>query len=261
VTGATPVTIDCELTDGLVVLGAGQTGSITVYVTGNTLGSIGADITPADGIITPSLDLDTDSDSQVIFKGSESQVLVFNTTDPAAANGRIVTPAGATVRFVNKGSTTFLPGGANMTLGQMDLIVSGTSILLEDLSGQCNTNDTTDVCNNGEDTVTIALNGTPIATNLALSAANPALFDGSAISSLITLGTSALELRFTDAGNVCAANDTVYLATDVISFTVTGSGGTQAFTSAGAGAFPVTVLPDFNNLAGNRMTHPTNQCG
>jgi len=259
-------TIDCQLNDNDVILGAGQTGNITVYATGNSLGSIGNDPSPTDGTITPSLDLDTDSDSQVIFKGAESQALVFNTSDPAAANGRVLTPAGATVRLVNKNlPSTFLPGGANMVLGKMDLIVGGTSITMTELSGQCNTNDTTDVCNNGEDTVTIALNNTILTggADLALTNADPALFDGSVITAtIIPVGTADLELRFTDAGNVCNTNDTVYLATTEFGFSVQGVPTvTQSFASAGPGAFPNTILPDMNTQAGFRLAHPTNSCG
>jgi len=259
-------TIDCQLNDNDVVLGAGQTGNITVYATGNSLGSIGNDDAPANGTITPSLDLDTDSDSQVIFKGAESQALVFNTTDPAAANGRVLTPAGATVRLVNKNlPSTFLPGGANMVLGKMDLIVGSNAITFLELSGECNTSTPASVCLAASDTVTVALDNTVMAggANLALAGASPSTFDGSVITdTLVSTGTHDLELRLTDNGTTCTTNQTVYLATTEFGFSVQGVPGvTQSFASAGSGAFPNTILPDMNTQAGFRLAHPTNSCG
>ena len=262
VTGASPATISCVFNDGAVTLGAGQTGIITVYATGNTLGSIGNDASPTDGIITPSLTIMNDNTSQIVYKGSESQTLVFDTAATGAVNGRVLTPAGTQLRVVNKAlPSTTLPGQANMLLGLMDLIISGTSITLTEVSGTCTSNEAT-TCAAGADTIAIELDDTTLAGGGTLAIAGGA-YDGSGITAtLITPGTHKLEVLLTDTGNSCSTGDTVQLATSEFGFTVGGVPGvTQSFASAGAGAFPVTVLPDFNTFAGAVMTHPSNLCG
>lgn len=262
ITGASPATVTCTFGSNAVTLGAGQTGIITIYGTGNTLGSIGNDASPTDGTLTPSITIMNDNTSQIVYKGSESQTLVFNTAATGAVNGRVVTPAGAQVRVVNKAlPSTTLPGQANMLLGLMDLIISGTSITLSEVSGTCTSNEAA-TCAAGVDTIALELDDTTVAGGGTLAIAG-GVFDGSGITAtLITPGTHKLELLLTDTGNSCSTGDTVQLATSEFGFTVNGVPGvTQSFASAGAGAFPVTVLPDFNTFAGSVMTHPSNLCG
>ncbi|MBI4121890.1 MAG: hypothetical protein HY461_01010 [Parcubacteria group bacterium] len=257
-----PSTIDCQFNDGFAMLGAGQTGLLTVYAIGNTLGGIGSDTTPTNSIITPSIDLDTDTDSQIIFKGAESQALINNSADPAVTNGRVVTPAGATVRVVSKSlPSTFVPGQADMVLGKMDLIVGGTSITVTEISARCTTNDAANVCLDGTDTLDLALDNTVIANDLAFVGASPSVADGAAATdTLVTTGTHSIEWRLTDIN--CGTGDTAQLATTEFGFTVAGVPGvTQSFASAGVLGFPVTVLPDFNTFGGNLMSHQANQCG
>lgn len=262
VTGASPVTISCVFSSNQVKLLAGQTGIITVYATGNSLGSIGNDSTPTDGIITPSVTItNSTATSQILFKGSQSQTLVANSANTGAVNGRVVTPAGAQVRVVNKSiPSTTLPGQANMVLGKMDLIISGTSITLTDLAGTCLTN-ATDVCDgtSANSTVTAALDST-VLTHVSAVNAQPTWSDDGSLSQLVTVGTHDLELRLTETD--CGTGENVQLVTNEFGFTVAGVPTvTQSFASAGAGAFPVTILPDFNSQAGNVLTHPSNLCG
>ncbi len=263
VTGASPATISCVFNDGAVTLGAGQTGIITVYATGNTLGSIGNDAAPADGIITPSLTItNATGTSQILYKGAESQTLVANTANTGAVNGRILTPAGAQLRVVNKAlPSTTLPGQANMLLGIMDVIISGTSITLLEVSGTCTSNDAT-VCEAASDTIAVELDDTTMGGGSALAIA-AGVWDGSGITdTLVTPGTHKLELLLTDTGANCGTGENVQLATSEFGFSVGGVPGvTQSFASAGAGVFPVNILSDFNTFAGAVMTHPSNLCG
>jgi len=246
-------TLTCNFSDNTVVLGASQTGLITVYATGNTLGNIGAGTTPAADFITPTIVNNNNvATDHVVMKGKQSQTLIV--TNVLTVTGRVVTPAGAQVRVVNKSiPSTTLPGQSDMVLAKRDVIVGGANIVLNEVGGQCLTSDAASVCRAGTDTIDLVLDNTVIAAAGALAAG--VVYDHTGLTNLLTVGTHDLQSRL-DAP-VCSTGDTVQLTTNEFAFTVGG----QSFASAGPGAFPVTILADFNTFGGNNMTHPSNLCG
>ncbi len=242
-------TLTCNFSDNTVVLGASQTGVITVYATGNTLGNIGASA-PATHFVTPTIVNNNNvATDHVVMKGKQSQTLIV--TNVLTVTGRVVTPTGTQLRFVNKSiPSTTQPGQSDMVLAKRDVIVGGSNIVLTDLGGLCLTSDTTDICNATE-AIDLVLDNTVINTvNFA-----PDAYLHTGLTTLVTVGTHNLESR-ADAP-LCSTGDTIQLTSNRLGFTV----GAQTFTLGAAGAFPVTIVADFNTFGSNNMTHPSNLCG
>ncbi len=248
----TGTVLTCTFSSDQLVLSAGQTATFFVYAKGNSFGNIAVAGGAAADTITTSI---AAAATDINFKGQESDAAV----NPAAATltGRVLTPFASDFYLVKQSiPSTLLAGQTNMDLFHMDLVVSGSTVILNSLGITCTTNDagapaTVDgtVACDDNDTADLEIDSTIVATQtLATRAATLTPVGGTTL----TVGTHAGRLLVDSTG--CGNNETVQINLATINYTA--SDGTNTDTIQGE-----TVTEPFNAAPGNIVTGFSNLCG
>jgi len=240
----TNLTPNCTFNPGDIEVAAGSNAVITVEATGPTAGNT-VQPDPANDTLT----VDVVNQTGITMKGLDSGITVNDASVLATFAGRTLTPLDGQLRVVAKatGAASILPGQTDMPIGNFDLIVgSGSNVQLNALGGFCNTNDTANVCANG-DNIDLVIDGTVQSTTTLANNPNTD-YEFTPLTLLNVPGTRDYELRV-DATD-CSTND-IQLTMDQYDFTING----VAYTGL------ASELADLNTFANNNMTFESNLCG
>lgn len=249
----TGTTVTCSFSSDEITLDAGGTATIALYGTANSFGNIAVAGGAIGDTITPSIAVATG----VNMKGQESEAAIV----PAAATltGRVTLPQASEFYFVKKALPSSLQAGqTDMELFLGDIVVSGSTLNLTDLTFACVTNDGTNVClaaGNNDLEIDSTVVATTTTTDGAFDAASTVLaFPAGGIA--LTVGTHGFRVLSDQTG--CSTGDNVQINLTDLGWT--SNDGTNTDTIA-VGAAGETFAQPFNGDASNNMVGTSNLCG
>jgi hypothetical protein len=251
----TGTTITCNFSSDEVTLDAGGNATIALYATGNSFGNIASAGGVIADLITPSV---ADTATDINMKGQESEAAI--TPASVALTGRVVLPQASEFYFVKKAlPSTLQSGQTDMVLFVGDVVVSGSTFALTDLTFACTgTNAGTDTCVT-TDVNDLEIDSTVVATTTTADGAFDATSTVLALPGTgVNLNAGTHSFRVLSDQAACSTGDTVQLNLTDLGWTSNDGASTDTIAIGDAGSL---FAEPFNAEASNNMTGTSNLCG